>query len=80
MDLRPEYKRALLKYENGEFYVSCLSKFLFNLLTSCISDLNILFLKNLKTDFETTNTYVILLNLNNPWYFCICYYNSVGIW
>lgn len=37
LDLRPEYKRALLKYENGEFYVSCLSKFVFNELFSCVN-------------------------------------------
>ncbi|XP_026817764.1 gephyrin [Rhopalosiphum maidis] len=27
LDIRPEYRRALLKYENGELYVSCLTNY-----------------------------------------------------
>ncbi|XP_025190932.1 gephyrin [Melanaphis sacchari] len=27
LDIRPEYRRALLKYENGELYVSCLTDY-----------------------------------------------------
>ncbi|XP_060857084.1 gephyrin [Metopolophium dirhodum] len=27
LDIRPEYRRSLLKYENGELYVSCLSNY-----------------------------------------------------
>jgi len=32
LDIRPEYRRALLTYENGELYVSCLSNYRFCLL------------------------------------------------
>lgn len=34
LDVRPEFKRALLMYNNGEFYVSCLSKLHLNFLIS----------------------------------------------